>query len=99
VSPEVVSRKLSRMSQYVAELVPTGDCTHDAVRPPKVSRTPRFFNPAEALRYSGAKSKKELIHNALREYVEQRRRLNLLELQGRVRFSEGYDYKALRAEE
>jgi Arc/MetJ family transcription regulator len=53
----------------------------------------------EALRFSGAKSKRELIHNALREYVEHRRRLNLLDLEGKVEFSEGYDYKALRADQ
>jgi Arc/MetJ family transcription regulator len=50
----------------------------------------------EALRFGGAKSKRELIHNALREYVEHRRRLNLLDLEGKLEFSEGHDYKALR---
>jgi uncharacterized protein YutE (UPF0331/DUF86 family) len=30
VSPEVVSRKLSRMSQYVAELMPYRDCAYES---------------------------------------------------------------------
>ena len=51
----------------------------------------------EALRLSGAKTKKELIHEALKEFVENRKRLNLLDLFGKIKFSEGYDYKAMRA--
>jgi Arc/MetJ family transcription regulator len=51
---------------------------------------------AEAFRFSRAKSKKELIHLALREFVENRRRHNLLDLAGKIEFAEGYDYKQLR---
>jgi Arc/MetJ family transcription regulator len=50
----------------------------------------------EAFTLCGAKTKKELIHRALREFVENRRRLNLLELEGKVEFHEGYDHKAMR---
>jgi Arc/MetJ family transcription regulator len=50
----------------------------------------------EALRLSKAKTKKEIIHQALREFVENRRRLNLLDLEGKIEFVEGYDYKRLR---
>ncbi len=50
----------------------------------------------EALRLSNAKTKKELIHEALREFVENRKRLNLLDLSGKIRFAEGYDYKRMR---
>ncbi len=50
----------------------------------------------EALRYSKARTKKDLVHEALREYVENRRRKDLRELRGKVEFAEGYDYKALR---
>lgn len=50
----------------------------------------------EALKLSGVKTKKELIHLALKEFVENKRRLNLLELEGRIEFAEGYDYKRLR---
>jgi Arc/MetJ family transcription regulator len=51
---------------------------------------------AEALKSSGLKTKKDVIHLALKEFVESRRRLNLLDLAGKIEFVEGYDYKALR---
>jgi len=50
----------------------------------------------EALRHSGIKIKKELIHKALEEFVKNRRRRNLLDLAGKIKFAEGYDYKSLR---
>jgi len=50
----------------------------------------------EALKLSRLKSKRELIHLALKEFVENRRRLNLLDLEGKIEFTDGYDYKALR---
>lgn len=51
----------------------------------------------EAFKRSQAKTKKELIHEALKEYVENRRRMDLRELKGKINFQEGYDYKKLRA--
>ena len=51
---------------------------------------------AEALRLSNAKTKKEVIHKALKEFVENRKRLNLLDLSGKIKFAEGYDYKRMR---
>jgi len=50
----------------------------------------------EALKLGGAKTKKEIIHQALKEFVENRKCLNLIDLSGRIRFTEEYDYKALR---
>ena len=50
----------------------------------------------EALKFSKAKTKKDLIHQALREFVENRRRLNLLDLEGKIEFAEGYDHKRMR---
>lgn len=50
----------------------------------------------EAFKYVKVKTKKELVHIALEEFVENHRRLNLLDLQGKIEFSEDYDYKALR---
>ena len=50
----------------------------------------------EALKYSGVKTKRELIHQALEEFVKNRRRRNLLELAGKIEFAEGYNYKSLR---
>jgi len=50
----------------------------------------------EAFKYSRANTKKELIHLALKEFVEKRRRLNLLDLEGKIEFAKDYDYKKLR---
>jgi Arc/MetJ family transcription regulator len=50
----------------------------------------------QAFKFSQAKTKKELIHQALKEFVENRRRLNLSELEGRIAFVEGYDHKSMR---
>jgi Arc/MetJ family transcription regulator len=51
----------------------------------------------EAFKYCNAKTKKELVDIALKEFVNNRRRLNLLDLKGKIEFSKGYDYKAMRA--
>jgi Arc/MetJ family transcription regulator len=53
----------------------------------------------EAFKLSRAKTKKELIHKALEEFVLSRRRLNLSDLEGRIAFSKGYDYKQMREAE
>lgn len=50
----------------------------------------------EAFKVSRAKTKKDLVHEALEEFVQSRRRLNLLDLEGRIKFAKGYDYKKLR---
>ena len=50
----------------------------------------------QAFKFSQAKTKKELINQALKEFVENRRRLNLSELEGRIRFVDGYDHKSMR---
>jgi len=51
----------------------------------------------EAFKLSGIKTKKKLIHLALKEFVDNQRRLNLLDLEGKIEFAEGYDYKLLWA--
>ena len=50
----------------------------------------------EAFKFCQAKTKKELINTVLKEFVENRRRLNLLDLKGKIEFSETYDHKRLR---
>jgi Arc/MetJ family transcription regulator len=50
----------------------------------------------EAIRLSGTKTKKDAISLALQEFVETKKRLNLLDLEGKIRFRDDYDYKALR---
>ncbi len=51
---------------------------------------------AEAFRYSKAKTRKELIHQALKEFINIQKRKNLLALSGKIKFDENYDYKILR---
>lgn len=50
----------------------------------------------EAFRLTGVRTKRELIHTALRELVRVRRKKDLTELAGRIRFRKGFDHKALR---
>ncbi len=50
----------------------------------------------EAFKVSQAKTKKELVHQALKEFIENRKRLNLLDLCGKIQFKNSYDYKAMR---
>lgn len=53
---------------------------------------------AEAFRYAPVRTKKDLIHLALRELIERRRRLDVRELRGTVSIRPDYDYKKLRTE-
>jgi Arc/MetJ family transcription regulator len=51
----------------------------------------------EAFSYSQTiHTKKGLIETALREYVDNRKRPNLNDLVGKVKFRDDYDYKSLR---
>jgi Arc/MetJ family transcription regulator len=52
----------------------------------------------EAFKFSQTIStKKALIETALKEYVNNRKRKNLKELKGKIKFSLDYDYKKMRA--
>ena len=50
----------------------------------------------QAFRLTRAKSKRELVHLALKELVENRQRKNILDLVGKVQIDPEYDYKTLR---
>jgi Arc/MetJ family transcription regulator len=51
----------------------------------------------EAFKFSKTIStKRELIETALKEYVDNRKRKNIKELRGKIKFKEDYDYKAMR---
>ncbi len=52
---------------------------------------------AEAFRLTTAKTKKELLHQALETLIQTRKKKNLLDLAGKIQFSDDYDYKTLRA--
>ena len=50
----------------------------------------------EARRLTGIATKKALVEEALRVLIASRRRRSLLDLEGRVSFADGYDYKEHR---
>jgi Arc/MetJ family transcription regulator len=50
----------------------------------------------EAKRLTGIKTKRELVHEALKALIDTKKRLSLLNIAGKVEFAEGYDHKALR---
>lgn len=50
----------------------------------------------KAFSVSKAKTKKELIHEALKEFIDARQRLDLRDLKGKIEFRTDYDYKKLR---
>lgn len=51
---------------------------------------------AEAFRYTDLKTKKDLVHQALREFVARHRRADIRELPGTVGIRADYDHKPLR---
>ena len=50
----------------------------------------------EAFQYTHVKTKKDLIDLALREFIDNKSRLNLTDLKGRILFRKGYDHKKMR---
>jgi Arc/MetJ family transcription regulator len=50
----------------------------------------------EAFSVSKARTKKDLVHEALRELIRIKRRKDMTELAGSIEFYEGYDHKKLR---
>lgn len=50
----------------------------------------------EAKRIGKHRTKKEAVTRALREYVQRRRQLEILDLVGEIPFDKSYDYKVLR---
>jgi Arc/MetJ family transcription regulator len=53
---------------------------------------------AEARRLTGIKTKRRLIHEALKALIDIKKRESLLPLEGKIRFAENYDHKRLREE-
>jgi Arc/MetJ family transcription regulator len=51
----------------------------------------------EAMALSKIKTKKDVVHRALEEYVFALKKKDLRELRGKIRLADGYDYKKLRA--
>jgi Arc/MetJ family transcription regulator len=54
----------------------------------------------EAFKYAkGVHTKRELVEIALQEFVNNRKMRDIRELRGEIEFAEGYDYKAMRADQ
>lgn len=51
---------------------------------------------SKAFKHSKAKTKKELIHEALQELISARQRLDLRDLRGKITFIDNYDHKRMR---
>jgi Arc/MetJ family transcription regulator len=49
-----------------------------------------------AMEHTGARTKSEVIHVALQELVRSRKKKNLLDLAGKIRFRSDFDHKAMR---
>ncbi|MBI5896834.1 MAG: type II toxin-antitoxin system VapB family antitoxin [Desulfobacterales bacterium] len=50
----------------------------------------------EAFSVSTLRTKKELIHEALKEFIKLKKRKDLTELAGFIEFRKGYDHKKMR---
>lgn len=50
----------------------------------------------EAFKYSKVKTKKDLVETALKEFVENHRRMDIRDLKGKISFQANYDYKSMR---
>ena len=50
----------------------------------------------KAMDVSGLKTKREVVEKAIIEFVERRTRKDLMDLRGKIRFCDGYDYLATR---
>jgi len=52
----------------------------------------------EAFKYAkDIHTKRELVETALQEFVKNRKLKDIRDLRGKIQFSEGYDYKSMRA--
>lgn len=51
---------------------------------------------ADAVKIGCHKTKKEAVTVALREYIQRRKQLRLLDLRGKIEYDPRYDHKALR---
>lgn len=51
---------------------------------------------AEAMQPTGARTKREVVDTALKELVRARKKKDLTELAGKIRFHDGYDDEKLR---
>lgn len=50
----------------------------------------------EAQRVGGHRTKKDTVNEALREYIQRRQQVKVVELFGQIEFDKAYDYKKQR---
>jgi hypothetical protein len=50
----------------------------------------------EARKISGLKTKKAVVTEALKEYIQHRKQMEIIEIFGKIDFDPDYDYKAQR---
>jgi Arc/MetJ family transcription regulator len=50
----------------------------------------------QAFLVSDLKTKREVVEQALAEFIQNRTRKNLSDLRGKIHFADGYDYKTAR---
>jgi Arc/MetJ family transcription regulator len=50
----------------------------------------------EAMTLTGTRTKRDVVHLALRELVRLRKKKDLADLAGKIQFAPGYDHKAMR---
>jgi Arc/MetJ family transcription regulator len=50
----------------------------------------------QAKSIGGHKTKKAVVTEALEEYIQRRKQLQIIDLTGKIEYDEKYDYKALR---
>ena len=50
----------------------------------------------EAFSLTGVRTKRELVHLALKDLVRRRRKHDLTDLAGKIRLQDDFDYKAMR---
>jgi Arc/MetJ family transcription regulator len=50
----------------------------------------------EAMTLSGLKTKRDIVHRALEDFVRNLKKRDLREIRGKVNFAAGYDHKKLR---
>jgi len=51
----------------------------------------------EALSLTGMKTKRDVVHKALEEFVQNLKKKDLREIRGKVQFAPDYDYKKTRS--
>ena len=66
-------------------------CAGVLIMPTNLSIDDQLLN--EAVKISGLRTKKDVVNQALKEYVDRRRQLEIVALFGKLPADNGYDYK------